>query len=311
MKKVFIDGSAGTAGLQIHARIAAREDIELITVPYEQRHDLKARKDALNSADIAFLCLPDEGSIEAVGLIENENTAVIDTSTAHRTAHGWEYGFAELAGRRERIAKSRRIGNPGCHAGGFVVLTEPLVSAGIIPPELGLVCFSLTGYSGGGKKMIAQYEDGGRDGLLDAPRLYGMGQTHKHLKEMTLIPGFTTPPVFCPIVADYYSGMETVVPVFAKDINGTADDIKEIYKKLYCGPVVHFEDDPGEGGLMAASKLAGRDDMEITVSGNGERILLISRFDNLGKGASGSAVQNMNIIMGVPETTGLNLGGKA
>jgi N-acetyl-gamma-glutamyl-phosphate reductase len=309
MTKVFIDGSAGTAGLQIHERIARRGDIELITVPYEMRHDLDARREALNSADIAFLCLPDEGSIEAMTLVES-GVAVIDTSTAHRTAPGWEYGFAELAGRRERIRTSKRIANPGCHAGGFVALTEPLVRAGIIPPELGVTCFSLTGYSGGGKKMIAQYESNERDALLDAPRLYGLGQQHKHLKEMTIIPGFETPPVFCPIVADYYSGMETTAALFAKDLNGTAEDIKDVYRELYAGPVVHFEEDPGEGGLMAASRLSGRDDMEITVAGNDQRILLIARFDNLGKGASGSAVQNMNIIMGVDETTGLKLGGR-
>ena len=310
MTKVFIDGSAGTAGLRIHERIAARKDIELISVPYELRRDINARKDAINSADVAFLCLPDEGSLEAVGLVENPDVAIIDTSTAHRTAPGWEYGFPELAGRREKIKASKRVANPGCHASGFVVLVEPLVRAGIIPKELGLSCFSLTGYSGGGKKMIAQYEAQERDGALDAPRVYGLDQSHKHLKEMTLIPGLSVPPAFCPVVADYYCGMETVTSLFAGDINGTAEDIKALYAQIYSGGVVHFNADAGEG-LMAANKFAGRDDMEITVAGNRERILLIARFDNLGKGASGAAVQNMNIITGAQETAGLVLGGGA
>ena len=309
MTKVFIDGSAGTAGLRIHERIAARKDIELISVPYELRRDINARKDAINSADVAFLCLPDEGSVEAVGLVENPDVAIIDTSTAHRAAPGWEYGFPELAGRREKIKASKRVANPGCHASGFVVLVEPLVKAGIIPKELGLSCFSLTGYSGGGKKMIAQYEAPELDGALDAPRTYGLDQNHKHLKEMTLIPGLSVPPVFCPVVADYYCGMETVTSLFAGDINGTAEDIKELYAQIYSGGVVRFNADAGES-LMAANKFAGRDDMEITVAGNSERILLIARFDNLGKGASGAAVQNMNIITGAQETAGLVLGGK-
>ena len=310
MVKVFIDGSSGTAGLRIRERLEARRDVEIISVPYELRHDSGAKSQAINSADIAFLCLPDEGSVEDVGLVKSESVAVIDTSTAHRTAPGWEYGFPELAGRRERIAESRRIANPGCHASGFIVLAEPLVRAGIIPRTLALTCFSITGYSGGGKKMIAQYKAEEQGTPLDAPRIYGLGQQHKHLKEMTLIPGLETPPVFCPIVSDYYCGMETAVSLFAKDINGTAEDIRDVYRSLYSGPVVHFEENADEGGLAAANKLAGRDDMEIAVCGNGERILLVSRFDNLGKGASGSAIQNMNIIIGADETTGLVLGGK-
>ncbi|HNY00632.1 MAG TPA: N-acetyl-gamma-glutamyl-phosphate reductase [Oscillospiraceae bacterium] len=307
--RVFIDGSSGTAGLRIRQRIAARDDIELLEAPYEKRRDPETRKEAINAADVAILCLPDEGSVEAVALVESQTVAVIDTSTAHRTAPGWDYGFPELAGRREKIRASKRIANPGCHAGGFIVLVEPLVAAGIVPPELGLTCFSLTGYSGGGKKMIAEYESGGRDPLLDSPRLYGLGQTHKHLREMTVIPGLQTPPVFCPIVADYCCGMETAVSLFKKDIRGTAEDIRALYAALYAGPVVHYEADAGENGLMAAGKMAGRDDMEIAVFGSGDRILLVSRFDNLGKGASGAAVQNMNLVIGADETAGLVLGG--
>lgn len=309
--KVFIDGSSGTAGLRIHERMAARADIELIQIPYELRRDRRAKKEAINAADIVFLCLPDEGSVEAVELVEEGRVAVIDTSTAHRTAEGWAYGFPELSGRREKIAESKRVANPGCHASGFIVLTEPLVQAGIIPKDLALTCFSLTGYSGGGKKMIAEYEAERQNPLLSSPRLYGTGQNHKHLKEMTLIPGLLTPPVFCPIVADYYSGMETVVPLFLKDLNGSAEDIKGIYQSLYRGPVVHYAENAGEGGFMAGGGLSGRDDMEVAVFGNEDRILLVSRFDNLGKGASGAAIQNMNIIIGAPETEGLLLGGKA
>ena len=308
MTKVFIDGSAGTTGLRIHDRLEDRKDIELITIPYESRHDEIMRKDALNSADIAFLCLPDQASIDTVPLVENKNVTVIDTSTAHRTNPAWTYGFPELEGYRERIAESKRIGNPGCHASGFIALVEPIVKAGIIPSDLGLQCFSLTGYSGGGKKMIAQYEDSNREDLLDSCRVYGLSQEHKHLKEMRIITGLDTNPVFCPIVADYYSGMETVVSLFSKDINGTIDDIKQLYAEKYNTRVVHYEEAAFEGGLAASNKLSGRDDMEIMVSGNSERILLISRFDNLGKGASGAAVQNMNIVMGIDETTGLELG---
>jgi len=310
MTKVFIDGSAGTAGLQIHSRIQARQDIELITVPYEMRHDKEARKNALNSADIAFLCLPDEASIESVSLMDpsNDHTVLIDTSTAHRTNEAWAYGFPELDGKKEKILNSKRIANPGCHASGFVSLVDPLVKAGIIPASLGLQCFSLTGYSGGGKKMIAEYETEDRPSLFDSPRMYGTTQMHKHLKEMIKVPGLEVTPVFCPIVADCYSGMETVITLFAKDINGSVEDIKNAYKNLYTGKIVKFVEDASEGGLYAANKLAGRDDMEISVTGNDERIVLVSRFDNLGKGASGAAVQNMNIIMGVDETTGLVIG---
>ena len=307
--KVFIDGSSGTAGLKIHDRIAARGDIELIEAPHEKHRDKNTRRDAINAADIAFLCLPDEGSIESAGLVESENVVVIDTSTAHRTAPGWEYGFPELSGRREKIAASKRIANPGCHASGFIALTQPLVEAGIIPKTLGLSCFSLTGYSGGGKKMIAQYEDENREALLSSPRLYGTGQNHKHLREMTLIPGLSVPPIFCPVVADYYSGMEAVVTLFAKDISGSAENIKAVYRELYSGKVVRYAENAGEDGFAAAGGYSGRDDMEIAVFGNEERIVLTARFDNLGKGASGAAIQNMNIVIGADETEGLVLGG--
>ena len=306
MTKVFIDGSAGTTGLRIHERLSGRADIELISIPEELRKDLKAREEAINAADIAFFCLPDAAAIEAASLCHG-STALIDTSTAHRTDPAWDYGFPELKGRREKIAVSKRVANPGCHASGFIALAEPLVRAGIIPPELKLSCFSITGYSGGGKKLIAEYEDAGRSPLLSAPRQYALGQQHKHLKEMRLISALEEAPVFCPIVADYYSGMEVTVPLFRKDIKGSMEDIKEVYREYYSSGLVHFEEDDPEGGLLSGVALSGRDDMEIRVAGCEERILLISRFDNLGKGASGAAIQNMNIILGLDEKAGLTV----
>ncbi len=307
MAKIFIDGSAGTTGLRIRERLAERSDLELITLTEELRKDTSARKDALNRADIAFLCLPDAAAIEAVSLMENPNTAIIDTSTAHRTNPAWEYGFPELLGRRERIAVSKRIANPGCHASGFVALIEPLVREGVIPADAALTCTSLTGYSGGGKKMIAEYEGDERDELLDAPRMYGLTQSHKHLPEMAKICGLTRDPVFCPIVAAFYSGMEVTVPLFGDLIKGDAEQIGEIYQSYYQNGLVHYCKTADEGGFLSANAFSGRDDMQITVTGNSDRILLIARFDNLGKGASGAAIQNMNVILGADETTGLNV----
>ena len=304
MKKIFIDGSAGTTGLRIHDRLMTREGIELITLSEELRKDTEARREAMNTADIVFLCLPDAAAIEAVSMIENPNTAVIDTSTAHRTAEGWVYGFAELD-RREAIASAKRIANPGCHASGFVALVYPLVQAGLLSHNATLSCFSLTGYSGGGKKMIAEYENDARDTLLSAPRQYALGQMHKHLPEMSSIAGLTNAPAFCPIVGDFYSGMEVTVPLFARDLYGSVEEIRALYRERYNTALVHYEEDSAEGGFLSANAFANRDDMEIRVEGNDERILLIARFDNLGKGASGAAIQNMNILLGVDETTGL------
>ena len=305
MAKIFIDGSAGTTGLRIRERLAARSDLELITLTEELRKDTEARRDALNCADVAFLCLPDAAAIEAVSLVENPNTAIIDTSTAHRTHEGWEYGFPELHGRRERIAASKRIANPGCHASGFVALVEPLVREGLIAPDAALTAYSLTGYSGGGKKMIAEYEGDERDELLDAPRMYGLSQTHKHLPEMSKVCGLSVSPIFCPVVASYYSGMEVTVPLFAKDVAGDADAIRTVYRSYYQSGLVRFVDAADENGFLSANALSGRDDMQITVTGNSDRILLVARFDNLGKGASGAAIQNMNILLGADESTGL------
>ena len=304
MTKIFIDGSAGTTGLRIRERLADRQGIELITLPEELRKDVEARREALNSADIAFLCLPDAAAIEAVGLVDNDHTAIIDTSTAHRTADGWTYGFPELVG-ADVIAKSKRIANPGCHASGFVALVAPLVKAGLIDPDAKLTCFSLTGYSGGGKPMIAGYEAENRDPLLDAPRQYGLTQKHKHLPEMAKVCGLNHDPVFCPIVGDFYSGMEVTVMLHGSDVKGDIDAIKNVYRHTYTGALVHLCDEVNEGGFLSAAAMSGRDDMEITVHGNEERLILTARFDNLGKGASGAAIQNMNILLGVDPTTGL------
>lgn len=307
MTKVFIDGSAGTTGLRIRERLASRKDIELITLTEELRKDENARRTALNEADIAFLCLPDAAAVEAISMVENPNTAIIDTSTAHRTSPDWTYGMPELTGQREKIKKSKRIANPGCHASGFIALVRPLVENGIIPSDALLSCFSITGYSGGGKKMIAEYGDTEREDLLDAPRQYALAQKHKHLPEMAQISGLENSPVFCPIVADYYSGMEVTVPLFAKNINGTKEDICRTYAQYYTDGLISYKENCDEGGFASACAYSGNDGMEISVAGNEERILLIARFDNLGKGASGSAIQNMNILIGANEADGLDI----
>ena len=307
MAKVFIDGSSGTTGLRIRERLEARNDIELVSIPYENRHDPSFRKECIAASDITFLCLPDDAAKESAALAEDLDTVIIDTSTAHRTAQGWVYGLPELAGQKEKIADAKRIANPGCHATGFIALVQPLVKAGIIPADLYLQCTSLTGYSGGGKKMIAQYEDEKRDPLLDAPRLYGLTQMHKHLKEMKALSEIQHDPAFSPVVADFYSGMETIIPLFKDQINGTAEDIKKVYKELYHDGLIRYENSARDG-MISAAFMKGRDDMLVHVEGNEERIILTAVFDNLGKGASGAAIQNMNIVLGIDETAGLLIG---
>ncbi len=307
MTKVFIDGSSGTTGLRIEERLSSRKDIELVRIPYDLRHEPQVRKDAIAAADIAFLCLPDDAARESAALAEGLDTVIIDTSTAHRTAKSWTYGLPELKGQKEIIASSKRIANPGCHATGFILLIQPLVKAGIVSEDILLGCTSLTGYSGGGKKMIAQYEDENRDPLLDAPRLYGLTQMHKHLKEMKIISGLEYDPAFCPVVADFYSGMETIIPLFKSQIRGTVKDIEKVYQDLYQGPIVKYEAF-AKDGMISAAAMKSRDDLLIHVEGNEDRILLTAVFDNLGKGASGAAIQNMNIVMGIEETAGLVTG---
>ena len=307
MTKVFIDGSAGTTGLRIADRLAQRKDLTIMKLPEAVRKDISARKDAINSADIVFLCLPDDAAREAVSLVENDSVKIIDTSTAHRVDPAWAYGFPELAGQKEKILNSNRIANPGCHASGFVALVAPLVENGILPGEALLSSFSLTGYSGGGKKMIAEYEDPRRDPLLKGPRQYALTQQHKHLKEMVSVCGLANTPIFCPIVGDFYSGMEVSVPLFAKELQGSAEDIRQLYKTYYANGLVKVSDSADPDGLLSAAAYSGRDDMCVGVFGNEERILLCARFDNLGKGASGAAIQNMNIVLGIDESTGLNV----
>lgn len=310
MTKIFIDGSQGTTGLKIFDRLAKREDIELITLPENLRKDTNARKEALNSADIAFLCLPDAAAVEAVNLIENENTVVIDTSTAHRTDEGWAYGFPELSDEFEtKLKNSKRIAVPGCYASGFIALVKPLIDSGIVGKDHGFICHAMSGYSGAGKNGIAQYEDENRDSLLDAPREYALTQQHKHLKEMKAISGLLNEPIFSPYICDYFSGMVMTVPIFKKDLKDgkTIDDIKALYKSKYNSNIVMYKENMDENGFIAGNKMSEKDSMEITVCGNEDRILLIARYDNLGKGASGAAVQCLNVKMGLDPEFQLNI----
>ncbi len=309
-KKIFIDGRAGTTGLRIYERLEKRDDIELIILSDDERKDTAARKRALNEADVAFLCLPDDAARESVSLIENDKTVVIDTSTAHRTLEGWTYGFPELSDAiEEKLADSKRIAVPGCHASGFIALVYPLIEKGIISKDSLLTCHSITGYSGGGKKMIAEYDDPDRSPLFDAPRQYALGQTHKHLKEMKAITGLQNEPIFCPIVSDFYSGMTVTVPIFKSQLNDgySVEDIKKLYAERYSSELVSFVECADESGLISGAKLSGLDSMKISVAGNDERILLIAMYDNLGKGASGAAVECLNYVLGVEKTTGLEI----
>ncbi len=309
--KVYIDGKEGTTGLQIFDRLGQRDDIDLLLIDEEKRKDASERKKLLNEADIAFLCLPDAAAKEAVALIENSRTRVIDASTAHRTAEGWVYGLPELSPQqRADVEKARFVANPGCHATGFIITVYPLVQAGIISKDHPLTCFSLTGYSGGGKKMIANYEAEGRASELSSPGLYDLNLSHKHLPEMVKVTGLTRPPVFCPIVDDYYKGMATSIGLhtglLAKAC--TAEDIRLFLANHYRGQrFVKVAPNLGSGTLYA-DYASGTNELEITVSGNGDHVLITARFDNLGKGASGAAVQNMNIMLGLPEETGLETG---
>ena len=307
MTKVFIDGSAGTTGLRIRERLAGRRDLELIVLPEEIRKDPAARADALNASSVSFLCLPDAAAVEAASFVTNPDTVVIDTSTAHRVADGWVYGMPELKGQREKLKAAKRVANPGCHATGFIALVAPLVEAGLIRKDARLSCFSLTGYSGGGKKMIAEYEAPQPDPLYSAPRQYGLGQAHKHVPEMMKLCGLEHAPVFCPVVASYYAGMEVTVPLTPDQSSASPEEIREAYRAYYRDGLIRFAGAPDEGGFLSACAFAGRDDLEIAVFGNEERILLVSRFDNLGKGASGAAIQNMNLALGLDEGKGLVL----
>ena len=310
MKKIFIDGKAGTTGLRIYERLSDRKDIEIILLSEEERKDPAARKKALNGADIAFLCLPDDAARESVSMIENENTVVIDTSTAHRTLNGWCYGFPELSSELDaKLKTAKRIAVPGCHASGFIALVKPLIDAGYISNDELLTCHSITGYSGGGKKMIADYESDERDCLLNAPRQYGITQTHKHLKEMQAITGLKNAPIFCPIVSDFYSGMMVTVPLFASQLKDgkTVSDIKALFESKYTSDIVKYQECFDDSGFISAAKLKDSDAMTVTVSGNNERILLIAVYNNLGKGASGAAIECMNVVLGQEKNSALDI----
>lgn len=312
MTKVFIDGKEGTTGLKIYSRFANRDDIELLPIDEAKRKDPAARAEQINAADVAFLCLPDAAAREAVGLVHTDSVILIDTSTAHRTAPGWAYGFAELSGaHRATIEQSRRIAVPGCYASGFNAIVYPLIAHGIIAADYPVVCYGLSGYTGAGKKGIAQYENPNRDADLDAPRLYALGQSHKHLKEMQAVSRLAQAPFFSPIICDYPQGMVVSVPLFTKEAD-TPCSIKSLYEMFAAhygnSPLIQVRRPGYTENMLSTNAFAGRDDMEIEISGNDERILITARFDNLGKGASGAAIQCMNIALGLPETTGLEIG---
>lgn len=305
MTKVFIDGSAGTTGLRIRERLARRKDLEVLTLSEELRKDADARREMLNTADIAFLCLPDAAAVEAVSLIENDQTAVIDTSTAHRVSPGWAYGFAELSrSHRQAIVSSKRVANPGCHASGFIAGVYPLVKHGVISADFPLTAYSLTGYSGGGKKLIAEYEDENRDVRHESHRIYGTNLVHKHLPEMQKICALAKKPVFSPILGDFYAGMATSVLLPGIDVSIAWEAINDHYagqKLVSVAPL------GGDEAVIYASTYAGKDTMRIQVSGQQDQCMVTAIFDNLGKGASGAAIQNMNLLLGLDETTGLSL----
>ena len=308
--KVYIDGKDGTTGLQIYDRLSARADIDLLLIDETKRKDRLERKKLMDAADIVFLCLPDAAAIEAVELVENPKTRIIDASTAHRTSPDWDYGFPELSGaHRAAIQNSKRVANPGCHATGFISVVYPLVAMGLLPKDECLSAFSLTGYSGGGKQMIAQYEAADKETALFAPCPYGMGQSHKHLPEMQKICGLDNKPVFTPIVDDYYKGMATTVPLHMSQLNGVST-LAEVRQKLadyYGGQTLVRVADTTDTAKLYANAQAGKDTLVLYVAGNDEQFTVTALFDNLGKGASGAAVQNMNLMLGLDETTGLNV----
>ncbi|MCR5676169.1 MAG: N-acetyl-gamma-glutamyl-phosphate reductase [Lachnospiraceae bacterium] len=312
--RVFIDGSEGTTGLRIHERFSKRDDVELLTIDGELRKDPEERRRLINASDITFLCLPDAAAEESVSLVENDHVVIIDTSTAHRTSEGWAYGFPELsAEHRSAIAKGKRIAVPGCYASGFIALAYPLVNGGILPADHPVSVFAVSGYSGGGKKLIARYEEPGRDKKLDSARMYAWGQAHKHLKEMKKITGLEREPLFCPMTTNYHSGMIVQVPLYADMIakKKTPEQIRDFFAEYYQNErfirVLPYGADAEAGGELFSDACAGWDGMEIIVTGNEDRIVLASRFDNLGKGASGAAMQCMNIVLGCDEARGLNL----
>lgn len=304
MVKVFIDGREGTTGLELQERLAPRKDITLLTLSEELRKNKEARSEMINQSDITFLCLPDTAAIEAAGLVSNPNTKLIDASTAHRTDKAFAYGFPELGGSfREKIANSSRVAVPGCHASGFLAVVYPLIIKGIMPADYPVACFSMTGYSGGGKTMIAKYNEAAKT----SPKQYALKQEHKHLKEMQYISGLKSAPLFSPIVCDFFRGMEVTVPVYTKLLRGipTLGELHGFFENYYEGQKLVKVMPQAESDALQADLMAGENGMQIVIAGNDERITLNALFDNLGKGASGAAVQCMNIMLGLPEDYGL------
>lgn len=312
--KIFIDGSEGTTGLRIHERFKVRDDIELLTISSELRKDINERKRLINESDITFLCLPDAAARESVSLVENENVKIIDTSTAHRTEEGWAYGFPELSKEhKDKIIHGKRIAVPGCYASGFISLVYPIVKGGILPADYPISSFALSGYSGAGKKTIAVYEAEGRAEELSSGREYALTQQHKHLKEMQKITGLQRVPLFSPIIDDYYSGMVVSIPLFADMLSKkmTPDTLADYFAEFYQGKpfikVSEKDDEVAVSGFIAGNGLSGWDGLKIFVTGNEERIVCTAQFDNLGKGASGAAIQCLNLMLGCAEDKGLNL----
>ena len=306
MTHVFIDGSSGTTGLRIRERLAARNEISLLSLSEDKRKDLASRVEAAQAADLVFLCLPDAAAKEIAAQIP-QSVKVLDTSTAHRTSPDWVYGLPELKGQRKKIAASQRVAVPGCHATGFIVLVAPLRQQGLLPADAALFCHSLTGYSGGGKSMIADYTTSAG---LQSPRAYGLSLHHKHLPEMKAVCDLAAPPVFCPIVANFYNGMQVTVPLRLDVLGLSPERVSQALQDYYAGEPqikVHPLGQIPSDGFLATDPLAGSDRLEIfcTASPDKTQMLLISLFDNLGKGASGAAVQCMNIMLGFPETAGL------
>ncbi len=307
MIKVFIDGKAGTTGLRIYQRLEKRDDVSVISLSESLRKDVSARKDAINSADVVFLCLPDDAAREAVTLVENPSVKIIDASTAHRTNPNWAYGFAELSKEhREKIATSNRIANPGCYASGFISLVYPLVQYGLVDGNYPFVCHAISGYSGAGNKGIAQYEAENREQELDSPRLYGLTLAHKHIPEMMQVCSLTKKPIFNPYICDFYNGMSVSVPLFVDMMKKrvSVEQLRGLYRLHYTGSRFISVGEE-ESGFIAANVLNGTNCLQITVHGNEEQILLTARLDNLGKGASGAAIQNMNIALGLDEAKSL------
>lgn len=308
MIKVFIDGQAGTTGLQLKSKIINHPYVNLLEIDDDKRKDVNERQRLMNESDVVFLCLPDSAAIESARLVTNPKTVVIDASTAHRTSDGWTYGFPELSKAHfESVKNAKRIANPGCHASGFISIVYPLVSAGIMPSSYPVTAHSITGYSGGGNKMIAEYESDSRAEEIGTPRQYGLSQNHKHLPEMKKITGLDNEPIFNPIVSDYYCGMAVSVPIYTSLLNKkmSADEIYTFFDEYYKDSVFISVERSPEGGFLSPLGLEGTNKMKIYVCGNEDRVTIVSVFDNLGKGASSAAIENMNIAMGFDITTAL------